>query len=243
MRFVEFFDRGWVVNLADRRDRRREILAELNRAGLRLQAGRLELFKALRPPDAAGFPSIGARGCFMSHLSLLQQSVAAGARRVLVMEDDLCFAPQFGLMEEAVAERLGACEWDMVMLGYDGEIRPSSAGGDGMLTPLEPDRPLQCTHFYAVHGRCIERLVAFLNEILLRPPGHPDGGPMHVDGAFNTFRRRHRDVVTLVADPPLGFQRPSASDVAGQAWFDRTPMIRSLMGTLRRIRGAPAVRA
>ena len=65
------------------------------------------------------------------------------------------------------------------------------------------------------------RPVLFMEELQQRPPGHPDGGPMHIDGAYSTFRVQNPDVVTLIASPNLGWQRSSRSDVTPN-WWART---------------------
>ncbi len=77
----------WVINLKDRTDRRREMIEQLERVGWSAQ-----FFPAVRPADAGTFPSIGARGCFLSHLALLKQATSG---HILLMEDDLNFVPQF----------------------------------------------------------------------------------------------------------------------------------------------------
>jgi hypothetical protein len=66
-----------------------------------------------------------------------------------------------------------------------------------------------------------------------RPGGHPDGGPMHIDGAYSFFRERNPDVMTLIACPNLGWQRSSRSDVFPNKWFDRWPVFRQLTGMAR----------
>ena len=83
------------------------------------------------------------------------------------------------------------------------------------------------THFYAVNGRIFDRLLRFLEELQRRPPGHPDGGPMHLDGAYSTFRDQNPDVVTLIASPNLGWQRTSRSDITPK-WWHRVPGLRPL---------------
>jgi hypothetical protein len=86
-------------------------------------------------------------------------------------------------------------------------------------------------HFYAVNGRCLPKLVAFLETVIARPPGHPDGGPMHVDGAYGTFRKQNPGILTLVASPSLGSQR----DISPSK-LDQMPWVRTLIELLRRFR-------
>ena len=75
---LERFDRVRIVNLKARADRRREMRGELARLGLGLD-DRIALHEACRPDDRGDFPSLGARGCFLSHLTVLDQAWDAGA--------------------------------------------------------------------------------------------------------------------------------------------------------------------
>jgi GR25 family glycosyltransferase involved in LPS biosynthesis len=80
----------YVINLEHRTDRRIAMEKQLLRIGWRA-----EFFRAIRPDNAADFPSIGARGCFLSHLSVLRNAQKAGVQQLVILEDDLNFAPKF----------------------------------------------------------------------------------------------------------------------------------------------------
>ncbi|MCI5210545.1 MAG: hypothetical protein D3910_17540 [Candidatus Electrothrix sp. ATG2] len=69
-----YFGKIYVINLPERVDRRREVTAALKRIGISFAPGKVELFPAIRPTEAAGFPSPGVRGCFLSHLSVLKKA-------------------------------------------------------------------------------------------------------------------------------------------------------------------------
>jgi glycosyl transferase, family 25 len=69
-----------------------------------------------------------------------------------------------------------------------------------------------------------------------RPAGHVDGGPMDVDGAYNWFRRSAFQPKTLLADPQLGFQRGSPSDITDRKWYDRVPPLARLARLARSMR-------
>lgn len=228
MKASEFFQKCYVINLPYRADRRRVVTRELAKAGLPLTPGRVELFPAVRPPDAGTFPSIGARGCFLSHLGALKAALQSDADNVLVMEDDLAISPHFPVHQEVVVDQLRTGDWDMAYLGHI-ETVPADF-------PIELRRwhsPIQTAHFYAVNGRILPRLVAHLEEVMQRPGGHPLGGPMHVDGAYWVFRQQNPDVITLVSSPNLGWQRSSRSDIWTGAWFDRMPVMREVAGAVR----------
>ena len=48
----------------------KEILEQLIKIGLNFESPNVELFSAIRPDSQDGFTSIGAKGCFMSHLEI-----------------------------------------------------------------------------------------------------------------------------------------------------------------------------
>ena len=92
-----------------------------------------------------------------------------------------------------------------------------------------------CAHFYGVNGTVLGSFVQYLEAVLTRPAGHPEGGPMHYDGAINMFRERTA-TPTLFATPSLGWKRSSRSDIAPNRWYDELPLARRLIGGVRRIR-------
>lgn len=231
MKIMDFFDRAYVVNLPERKDRRTIMVRELEKAGMPLTANKTEIFPAIRPDDAGEFPSLGAWGCFLSHLTILKQAKEDRLANVLIMEDDLTISEQFRTDREVLVEQLRQTDWDFV---YFGHIEKTEETSPATLPPFFG--PLQMTHFYGVNGKTFERLISFLEELQQRPGGHPDGGPMHLDGAYSTFRAQNPDVVTLIASPNLGWQRSSRSDIHS-SWFDRVPVIKQLVAVARTARG------
>ncbi|MEX1060616.1 MAG: glycosyltransferase family 25 protein, partial [Methyloceanibacter sp.] len=67
-----------IINLEHRTDRRIAMQKQLSRIGWQA-----EFFAAIRPDIAADFPSIGARGCFLSHLAVLKNARDAGAKQLV----------------------------------------------------------------------------------------------------------------------------------------------------------------
>jgi hypothetical protein len=103
------------------------------------------------------------------------------------------------------------------------------------LTRLSPEEPVQTTHFVCFNGDAIAAARRYLEDMLSRPAGAAEGGPMHVDGAYNWFRKDNPQFVAYAAFPPLAGQRSSRSDVAGQRWFDRAPGVREAAQLARRL--------
>ena len=229
--FLNTFDKIFIVNLPERIDRRKEISSELDWIGASNHA-KVEIFPAVKPTEPGGFPSIGARGCFMSHLSILKRARDSGMQRILIMEDDLMFSSYLKKNQQALAQHLKGNAYDIAYLGHLVEKK-----NNGALRFEKYELPLMQSHFIAFRGDVIASLVTFLETLLTRPPGHPDGGPMHVDGAYSTFRQQQPERITQIAVPSLGFQRPSPSDIAGFRWFDNVAGFKVLSAFARRARG------
>ena len=181
------FDHIYIINLPRRTDRRRAISRDLRRCGILLPSDRIEFFPAIRPAEPGDFPTVGARGCFLSHLSVLRKALAEGQQRIVVMEDDLALHREFS---ELIGDHCGALQeqrWDIAYLGH---VLPTQEGGSPF---FQASCAIIQSHFVAFNRTILPRLINFLETVLARPGGHPDGGPMHVDAAYSTFRLRRRD--------------------------------------------------
>ncbi len=129
---------------------------------------------------------------------------------------------------------MGREAWDIIYAGYTSVQIGDRVGPEANIFRLPPSHPVLCSHFYIIRGQAIADFHDYLNLILSRPAGHPDGGPMHYDGAINHFRASRPDLVTLAILPTLGSQRSSRTDVHALRWFDRTPLVRDAVQFLRK---------
>jgi hypothetical protein len=86
-----------------------------------------------------------------------------------------------------------------------------------------------------INGWALPALVEGLERIASREFGHPDGGPMHVDGAYSTLRVQNENLRTLAFFPTMGYQRSSRSDIYEQ-WFDGIQVLRPLVSVARKIK-------
>jgi glycosyl transferase, family 25 len=230
-RLLNFFDKSYIINLPERLDRRETMKQELKRLGLLESSEQVVFFPAIKPTDQGKFPSIGAKGCFLSHLEVLKEARNQNLNHLLIMEDDLSFTRFLIEQQDAIVNELQHLNWDFVYLGHAVNLPPSRER-----LFQEYSKPLMFTHFLVVNKKTIAQLIDFLEEVLMRPGGHPEGGPMHVDGAYSTFRKQNPNVVTLIATPSLGFQRSSPSNVAGYKWFETLPIFTQLLGAVRKIK-------
>jgi hypothetical protein len=170
----------------------------------------------------------------MSHLQVLRLARDQGWRSVLLLEDDLNFCADFAPRFAALAPDLSTGDWGMFYGSYSTAHAPAFAPRPWVAA--EPTLELSTTAFVAVQGHHIALLVRYLEAMLARPPGDPLGGPMHIDGAYCWFRRAHPGMATWLANPPLGYQRASRTDIHPLRWFDRQPWSAALVAGLRRLR-------
>ena len=190
---------------------------------------RAEFFSAILPETAATFPSIGARGCFLSHLSVLKNARNAGAQQLVILEDDVDFASDF---EERWKFSMSALETQDWSIFYPGHALDGLSAG---LSRISSSTAVQCAHFLVINGHAISTLIDRLEIILSRPAGHPLGGPMHVDGAYSTIRTQDPSLVTYAHFPVLGYQRPSRTDIGNLKWFDRVRVLTPIVGFARKL--------
>jgi glycosyl transferase family 25 len=200
----EAFDMIRVINLAHRRDRRAEMLAELSKVGL---AGdpRVRFFDAVRPVDAGPFRRVGEHGAFLSHLAILTEAAERDSS-VLILEDDCDFLP--GARDYKLPER-----WDVFYGGYDYQANY-----------------LTQAHFVGFHKRAVAAQVAYLKRRLSEDDCPP------VDGAYVDYREENPGVVAIFAQPRLGLQRPSRTDIADPHVLDRFPASRFVTALGRKIK-------
>jgi len=230
---LDEFDRVFIINLASRQDRRQEMTEQLARIGRYLQPGKIELFEACRPESTGGFPTIGARGCFESHLRVLSQAKRLGLNSVLILEDDLNFSADYLQLQAAVVDALRSQDWSIFYGGYRVD-RPLPK--EGTLATWPPGSLITCAHFIGLKGAAIALAADYLERMLQRQPGDPEGGPMHVDGAYCWLRRTYPQLVTVMAVEQLGYQRASRTDIHQLAWFDRLVGVRELVAAARAFR-------
>lgn len=222
------FDQVRIINLVDRQDRRQEMSRQLSRMGA--LAPNVAFYDAYRPADAGSFPSLGARGCFESHLSVLRSARDAGAKSLLLLEDDLDFTREGRHRLDQVLDDLAERDWDFF---YGAHVL--GANGRRGVVEIAASEPVMTTSCLAFSGGVIPALIDFLEGTLTRPAGSPNYGPMHVDGAYTVFRTVNPDRVTLAAFPSLGRQRSSPSDITpGGMLLDRFGATRPLAALLRR---------
>jgi hypothetical protein len=161
-----------------------------------------------------------------------ERAIQEGVKRLLIFEDDVVFDKKFRAQESEAIAAISGREWDIVHFGYAAcDPPPESARG-----LCKSPAAVMGLHFYAMGGEALPVFARGVRELLSRPPGHPLGGPMHVDGALCHVREANPDLKAFVYCPTLGDQSNSPSDIAGWRWWDRFPVIRTVSSFARLLR-------
>jgi len=164
--------------------------------------------------------------------------------RILIFEDDVNFASDFAVRSKRILCSLSSRPWQMFYGGYYPSVTETREEwrdrahipDDDLygITSVPVEQAVATTHFVGFQHPAISNAADFLETMLARPAGHPEGGPMEVDGAYCWFRRT--GVTTVMASVPLAYQRSSRSDIRELRWFDRVSFLRYPVNQLRRVR-------
>jgi len=157
----DFFDRLYCVSLREREDRRQSALKEFSKVGL---ADKVEFVLGER--DQYNME----QGVYESHMTCLQKGLEAGAKNIVIFEDDVEF-------DRFDPERLKSCteflkqhhEWKVLLLGA--LIRSSSKTTNPSVQKV---RYQSLTHAYVLNRHYAETLAyepwnGIVNDTLFRP--------------------------------------------------------------------------
>ena len=157
----DFFDRLYCVSLQEREDRRASALKEFSKVGL---GDRVDFMLGEH------HPSDMEQGVYESHMICLRKGLEAGAKNIVVFEDDVEF-------DRFDPERLRSCteflrqhpEWKVLLLGA--LIRSSRKTTNPCVQKV---RYQSLTHAYALNRHYAETLAyepwqGIVNDTLFRP--------------------------------------------------------------------------
>ena len=197
-----FFDRLYCVSLQERKDRRKSALKEFSKVGL---ADRVEFELGEHHPYNI------EQGVYESHMICLRKGLEAGAKNIVVFEDDVEF-------DRFDPERLKSCteflrqhpEWKVLLLGA--LIRSSRKTTNPCVQKV---RYQSLTHAYALNRHYAETLAyepwqGIVNDTLFRPL---------TDDVYAIY-------------PMCAFQKYFTSD---NYKYPKLVLIRRLLGGLKRI--------
>jgi GR25 family glycosyltransferase involved in LPS biosynthesis len=141
-----FFDRTYCISLAEREDRRQEAERQFRTVGL---ADRVEFVIVQKHPVD------NERGIYESHLECFRRGIEAGARNLLVFEDDIVF-DRFStrVLSDCIRFMSSHDDWKLFFFGCltSGSRRTANAS-------VLSVRYRSLTHAYAVQRRFAESVL------------------------------------------------------------------------------------
>lgn len=200
------FDRVIVISLRHRQER---LAAFWDRFTAAWPGMACEVFPAVdgqREALPTGWASpAGAWGCYRSHLAVIQQTLDDDVERLVVLEDDVTFVPDFA---DRLADLSIPTDCEQLYLGGE-HLRPPQPGPPGFVRGVNVNR----THAYAVLGRdALEKLRDHLrwDPATWGPKHHVDHrfGELHQAGGINVY----------AVTPWLCGQAAGTSDIDGKTW-------------------------
>jgi glycosyl transferase family 25 len=232
MKLTDLIDRIYVINLPERLDRKAQISNELKSQGIDWNPSQVICWPAIRPESAAGFPTLGTHGCFLSHLAALQDALSLSKGWVLILEDDAVFLPHLLAALPKLSKLLTLEQADLIYLG---SCQHHETSADLDLFSLS-QHPIVGAHAYMVSRPFLNDLIPYLQACLTRPAGHPLGGRLHFDGALSLYRQFNPTCRTWLPQHNLVEQRFSRSDIQPHWWYDQWPLIRQLAAWARQFK-------
>jgi GR25 family glycosyltransferase involved in LPS biosynthesis len=145
-----FFDGIYCINLYSRDDRMEKCEETFQR--LKIPASFFRVHK---------HPTDGARGCYESHLSIIEKAYYSGYKNVLIFEDDVVESPHFSneAIRNAINFMQNNMDWEIFYFGHQPDIFYSSSE---IISENVMKTQSTLTHAYAISRK-------FMKKMLKRP--------------------------------------------------------------------------
>lgn len=197
------FDRVSLISLPERMDRRAAL--EKNLREINWTWPWPEWFQAVdarRLPLPDGWTAgAGAWGCMESHRRVLELAIVDGVERLLVLEDDVQFAPNFMERANSVLAAIPV-DWDAVFFGGQYVARGIHGfGAEPHAAGVVKAWGVERTHCYAVSGRFMRALFSKWS-----------GSHGHCDHVFGPAQHGWK---VFAASPFIAGQSGGVSDITG----------------------------
>jgi GR25 family glycosyltransferase involved in LPS biosynthesis len=216
MNLEEEFPLTFLINLGRREDRRHEVEAVLESAGM--TAERFAAVDALWKESALtsnrqgqhpfrGYESAGRYALALTQRLALREAARRKSPAVLLLEDDVVFHPNFKTLIETVEL---PPDWGIFYLGCTHSHNPAWAGSRVVRVQEAVD-----THAVAIRAPYYRRVMQILDRHLKANPGVP--------AASDRFLALlHREIPTYACFPNLAWQAVSSSDLVSAKYSNYT---------------------
>lgn len=141
--WFEYFDKTFLINLPERRDRYWISTWELSRYQVPYEVAR-----AVKHRD-------GREGLYLTIRAIFEKAVAEGCRSILLFEDDCKFVADPAPVMDKCLQQLPP-DWDLLYLGCNLATRPTAFYSENLI----PVRRALSTHAVAYSRNCMERLLS-----------------------------------------------------------------------------------
>jgi len=210
-------DKIYVINLEYRKDRKEQILKELEK----IDASNVEIFSAIRPKENLikhwnssfldPLPSwyhgnatsyrIGALGCLLSHLTIMKKALKENYENILILEDDTMFINDITI--EKIVNRY-AKFLDKTNYGIFYLAGNTAENGIKHITKeIYLTFATLTTGSYIINRKCMEYIVNNIN-----------GYPREIDKYY--LEEIQNKFPCFIPIPNITRQRPSYSDIINQ---------------------------
>jgi GR25 family glycosyltransferase involved in LPS biosynthesis len=208
-----FFDGIFVISLKRCHDRRQRLMAHLSKIGGSHFAQKIIFIDGIEPmASTPPFDDENIMGCFLSHLSLLEQAQKSGYERILILEDDCLIHRSFFTDAETVIGELTRKEWNAVFFGhFRNDLSSSLMGKQNKFVHISDC--YAAVWFYGINRTGINQLVKLLHELLKDPPGYVVDRRFHFDAAMGFLVGSKPAVTFLAACIPYGTHGKSISNI------------------------------
>ncbi len=198
-----YFDKVYCISLKDRRDRQQEAHSEFLKVGL---SSRVEFLLVEKHPTDC------EEGIYASHISCIKKGLNAGAKTILIFEDDILFDRYDPNTLNNCVNFLSSCpHWNMLSFGC--MVTSSARTKNPSVLKI---RFRSLCHAYALHRPFAEKIARIPWKKV----------------PFDDMLRDRNDQNTYAVYPAFAFQSSSRSDNLRYLKLDR---FRRLCGGLRNV--------
>lgn len=197
MKIDDFFDKIFIINLKESRDRWENTIEELRRCDIR----NYERFNAIRPnldeipkeiykdfishQKIHDYFIVGQCGCKLSHVQIMKIAKSRKYNNILILEDDICIDENINEIFEKAYNQFINIDWKLIYLGYSYNIKPEKID-ENIICAKE----LFTTHAYAINN--------FLFDLVI---DNAEKSGLEIDNYYRLFIQSYHNCIGITPRP------------------------------------------